>query len=93
MPQHFCRYGNWGRDDRSFPQEKEVGELAPTGQCRKSVVLLVTLDRLSHAHLPTNIITCALSPRTLKWKRDTYVSTRTHSQPHKRTDAYTWPQD
>lgn len=46
-------------------EEKEVGELAPTGQRRKSVVLLVTLDRLSHAHTQTNII-MSLSPRTLK---------------------------
>lgn len=33
-----------GLDDRSLSQEQKVGELAPTGQRRKSVVLLVTAD-------------------------------------------------
>lgn len=60
MQRNVCRYRKWGPDDKSLHRGKEVGELAPTGQRRKSVVLLVALDGLSHAHEPTNIIMCSL---------------------------------
>lgn len=39
--------------------EKEVGELTPTGQRRKSAVLLVSLDGLLIL-AQTNIIMCSL---------------------------------
>lgn len=50
-PRNVCRYGKWGPDDRSLSQEKEEGETAPTGQHRKSAVLLVTLDELTNRQI------------------------------------------
>lgn len=47
-PKIYATLGNGSWWQNPF-QEKEVGEPAPTGQRRKSVVLLVTLDGRSHA--------------------------------------------
>lgn len=58
---NLCRYGKWSADDRNLSQIQDVGELAPTGQHSKSVVLLVSVDKLSHAHTLTNIIMSSFS--------------------------------
>ena len=86
---NVCHYGKRSSDDRSLLQEKEVGELAPTGQHRKSVVLLVTLGGLSHAHRTTNIIMCFLAlPFHMKIE-DRHIRQYIRSQHQKVKDTHT----